>query len=230
MAYSLMGLFNVNMPILYGEGATKAFHRLQQELLSISSDQSILAWARVEISKSAGFSFLADSPLDFLLAQTPGIPATVQQRTESLEPHAMTNIGLSISMRLDPDFELEDRTSWVLESTSEPVVAELQCSLWKGGKSVCLAILLEPILGANVSINGVPRQAFQRIARHWLIQVPEHHFDGRPYEQVIILRDELVFKAQILASDAREELERKVGYHKSPSTKDKLKNIVHRFR
>jgi hypothetical protein len=39
-AYSLMGLFGVNMPPLYGEGE-KAFHRLQLEILKISDDESI---------------------------------------------------------------------------------------------------------------------------------------------------------------------------------------------
>ena len=42
-AYCLMGLFDVNMPLLYGEG-TKAFIRLQQEIAKVSEDQSILAW------------------------------------------------------------------------------------------------------------------------------------------------------------------------------------------
>ena len=35
MAYSLLGLFDVNMPLLYGEG-TKAFLRLQQEIIKQS--------------------------------------------------------------------------------------------------------------------------------------------------------------------------------------------------
>ena len=42
-AYCLMGLFNINMPLLYGEG-DKAFFRLQQEIVKDSDDQSILAW------------------------------------------------------------------------------------------------------------------------------------------------------------------------------------------
>ncbi|KIK22877.1 hypothetical protein PISMIDRAFT_101532, partial [Pisolithus microcarpus 441] len=42
-AYSLMGLFGVNMPMLYGEGK-KAFQRLQLEIIRVSGDQSILAW------------------------------------------------------------------------------------------------------------------------------------------------------------------------------------------
>lgn len=42
-AYSLMGLFGVNMPLLYGEGEN-AFIRLQLEILKISADESIFAW------------------------------------------------------------------------------------------------------------------------------------------------------------------------------------------
>ncbi|KIM59630.1 hypothetical protein SCLCIDRAFT_125796, partial [Scleroderma citrinum Foug A] len=42
-AYSLMGLLDVNMPMLYGEGK-KAFHRLQLEIIRTSNDQSIFAW------------------------------------------------------------------------------------------------------------------------------------------------------------------------------------------
>jgi hypothetical protein len=42
-AYCLMGLFNVNMPLLYGEGE-KAFLRLQHEIMKVDSDLTILAW------------------------------------------------------------------------------------------------------------------------------------------------------------------------------------------
>jgi hypothetical protein len=42
-AYSLMGLFDVHMPIIYGE-REKAFKRLQLEILKSSDDQSIFAW------------------------------------------------------------------------------------------------------------------------------------------------------------------------------------------
>lgn len=46
-AYSLLGLFGVNMPLLYGEGR-QAFFRLQQEILRFSNDQSILAFSHPE--------------------------------------------------------------------------------------------------------------------------------------------------------------------------------------
>lgn len=42
-AYCLLGIFDVNMPLLYGEGP-KAFQRLQEEIMKISTDQSLLAW------------------------------------------------------------------------------------------------------------------------------------------------------------------------------------------
>ncbi|KAL8686895.1 MAG: hypothetical protein Q9218_006783 [Villophora microphyllina] len=44
LAYCMLGLFNVNMPLLYGEGK-KAFKRLQQEIMKKPGDASIFAWA-----------------------------------------------------------------------------------------------------------------------------------------------------------------------------------------
>src|SRR6266480_980749 len=43
VAYSLLGLFNINMPLLYGEG-NKAFVRLQEEILKSTGDYSLFAW------------------------------------------------------------------------------------------------------------------------------------------------------------------------------------------
>ncbi|KAH9227609.1 hypothetical protein K456DRAFT_1780596, partial [Colletotrichum gloeosporioides 23] len=43
MAYCLLGIFDVNIPMLYGEG-TKAFRRLQEEIIRTAYDVSIFAW------------------------------------------------------------------------------------------------------------------------------------------------------------------------------------------
>ncbi|KAF2674248.1 HET-domain-containing protein [Microthyrium microscopicum] len=43
MAYCLIGIFAINIPLLYGEGA-RAFRRLQEEIMRETYDQSILAW------------------------------------------------------------------------------------------------------------------------------------------------------------------------------------------
>ena len=44
LAYSLLGLFDVNMPLLYGEGLEKSFLRLQSKIIKKTSDESIFAW------------------------------------------------------------------------------------------------------------------------------------------------------------------------------------------
>ena len=62
-AYSLMGLLDVNMPMLYGEGK-KAFHRLQLEIIRSSNDQSIFAWSCNDTKLRTG-SILADDPSFF---------------------------------------------------------------------------------------------------------------------------------------------------------------------
>ncbi|KAK0733118.1 heterokaryon incompatibility protein-domain-containing protein [Lasiosphaeria miniovina] len=43
IAYCLLGLFDINMPLLYGEGR-KAFRRLQEEVMRKTNDLSLLAW------------------------------------------------------------------------------------------------------------------------------------------------------------------------------------------
>ncbi|RDH32956.1 HET-domain-containing protein [Aspergillus welwitschiae] len=44
MSYCLLGILQVNMPLLYGEG-TYAFRSLQQEIIKHSDDQSLFAWS-----------------------------------------------------------------------------------------------------------------------------------------------------------------------------------------
>ncbi|KAH8651169.1 heterokaryon incompatibility protein-domain-containing protein [Xylariales sp. PMI_506] len=47
MAYCLLGIFNINMPLLYGEGK-KAFQRLQQEIMKIyPEDHTLFAWGKL---------------------------------------------------------------------------------------------------------------------------------------------------------------------------------------
>ncbi|KAK1579659.1 heterokaryon incompatibility protein-domain-containing protein [Colletotrichum navitas] len=62
MAYCLLGIFDIQMPLLYGEGS-RAFNRLQQEILRTTEDSSILLWASVSTSLEPGV--LAPSPAEF---------------------------------------------------------------------------------------------------------------------------------------------------------------------
>jgi hypothetical protein len=64
LAYCLMGIFDVNMPLLYGEGE-RAFQRLQEEIFSMTNDQSIFAWTAKTSTFATWRSLLARSPADF---------------------------------------------------------------------------------------------------------------------------------------------------------------------
>ncbi|KAI5365084.1 Putative heterokaryon incompatibility [Septoria linicola] len=61
-AYSLMGIFDVNMPMIYGEGS-KAFARLQEEIIKTYEDPSILAWQAWEQDQAS--MLLSPSPKGF---------------------------------------------------------------------------------------------------------------------------------------------------------------------
>lgn len=90
-AYSLLGLFKVNMPMLYGEG-DRAFTRLQEEIMKHSDDQSIFAWSSSDSLHRGGL--LATSPSDF--RDCHGI---VSSRSKlSRKPYSVTNKGLSIEL------------------------------------------------------------------------------------------------------------------------------------
>jgi len=68
IAYCLLGIFDINMPMLYGEGK-KAFRRLQEEIIRRSNDLSIFAWSTCEPpaqGPSTRFiNLFAESPRDF---------------------------------------------------------------------------------------------------------------------------------------------------------------------
>ncbi|KAK1458721.1 HET domain-containing protein [Colletotrichum cuscutae] len=67
MAYCLLGIFDVNMPLLYGEG-DRAFRRLQEEILRTIEGYSLMAWTSYDTSPQPlriYSSALASHPRDF---------------------------------------------------------------------------------------------------------------------------------------------------------------------
>ncbi|PMD59337.1 HET-domain-containing protein [Hyaloscypha bicolor E] len=63
LSYSLLGILDVNMPMLYGEGAA-AFTRLQEEIIKKYNDLSIFAWTKGAIGKGY-MDILAPAPSAF---------------------------------------------------------------------------------------------------------------------------------------------------------------------
>jgi hypothetical protein len=89
------GIFDVNMPLLYGEGE-KAFARLQEAILNSSGDQSLFAWSpsrRPDTTRGTGTLFFAQHPREF--AGSRGILPTLPRGGE---PIALTSKGLRISL------------------------------------------------------------------------------------------------------------------------------------
>ena len=91
MAYCLLGIFDVDMPLLYGEGAVKAFHRLQTEIMKISDDESLFAWT----SDQTHSGLLASQPSYF--ADSENI-VKCSSPDMSRPPFSMTHKGLEIAL------------------------------------------------------------------------------------------------------------------------------------
>ncbi|KAK0718981.1 hypothetical protein B0T21DRAFT_386625 [Apiosordaria backusii] len=87
-AYCLMGLFDVNMPMLYGEGE-KAFIRLQEQIIKTSDDHTIFAW---------GFSAaLSNHPNGGLLASSPAAFSSCRDIVPWDSPNARNTLSRVIS-------------------------------------------------------------------------------------------------------------------------------------
>jgi hypothetical protein len=157
MAYCLLGIFKVNMPLLYGE-AENAFLRLQLELLNVSNDHTIFAWSRAGDgpaperppplsglfqgpygsnldSDIGGLGLLAPSASEFS-----DCGDIIQTQENSSSSHYMTNIGLCITL---------PTTRGVRKGVSTEYCGFLDCyrempGEVKGGpKRICLSLRYE---------------------------------------------------------------------------------------
>jgi hypothetical protein len=97
-AYSLMGIFGVHMPMLYGEGV-HAFIRLQEEIIKISTDHTIFAWATsFPTTRHYTGGLLADCPSTF--ANTKFI---VPDPDKNTLPFETTNKGIHLRIPIYED-------------------------------------------------------------------------------------------------------------------------------
>lgn len=138
IAYSLMGLFDINMPLLYGEGS-KAFIRLQEEILRQYDDHTLFAWrsAPESIIHGTASGLLADHPRDFrnFRSQTIGSPKGVHEahtdqkdhivrvwdRKAPQNPITITNKGIRITSRvIDPHAAWNPEHSMILILNCSP--------------------------------------------------------------------------------------------------------------
>ncbi|KZL80886.1 het domain-containing protein [Colletotrichum incanum] len=95
-AYSLLGIFGVNMPMLYGEGSG-AFMRLQEEIIKETNDLTLFAWMcslgeseAQDLPEYRGI--LASSPREFINSGK----LVLSRDTKYNPEYTMTNKGLRI--------------------------------------------------------------------------------------------------------------------------------------
>lgn len=160
IAYCLLGIFDVNMPLLYGEGP-KAFQRLQEEIMKRFDDQSILAWG-FNLKDSTVWSVstaLARSPQDFYNcggiasrgAAAPGDGFSMSQR------------GLRLDLPVFGDFNNGDILYCILNCTMAAT----------GSKAVTTRLLTVPLARCLLRADGAkpkPDEYYRLCNRipHWI--------------------------------------------------------------
>jgi hypothetical protein len=105
MAYCLLGIFEINMPLIYGEGE-RAFLRLQEEIIKRNNDLTIFGWDSVSVGHYEKWNSLVK-----VLASSPAAFASsskLQKISIGLGPEfSITNRGILLT----GDFKLSYRSS-----------------------------------------------------------------------------------------------------------------------
>ncbi|PMD47988.1 HET-domain-containing protein [Hyaloscypha variabilis F] len=154
IAYCLLGLFDVNMPLLYGEGKEKAFIRLQEEFLKNSDDESIFAWctSQEEAQEKPYWSLLASTPNHFEHCRDFRKPRFASRREG--QPTMITNRGIRVEMSLAP---------FRGDASGTIFLAVLECLQQTGVWSGTAAIILQRLSDLEVQ--------YARIAPEVLLEV-----------------------------------------------------------
>ncbi|KAL8366427.1 hypothetical protein RB595_004959 [Gaeumannomyces hyphopodioides] len=96
-AYCLLGIFDINMPLLYGEG-DGAFRRLQEEILKRFDDSSIFCTdgSGIPSFNGVGRDVLAPSPASFSDSRDIKVLSAFMDQRYSRTSFSMTNRGLLV--------------------------------------------------------------------------------------------------------------------------------------
>ncbi|KAK5629127.1 hypothetical protein RRF57_004842 [Xylaria bambusicola] len=95
LAYCLLGIFGVNLPLLYGEGE-RAFIRLQEEIVKTNNDLSLFAWRSANSPLEPYRGVFAQRPGDFQNSGGIILANSIIYNSE----FTMSNKGVKIEMNL----------------------------------------------------------------------------------------------------------------------------------
>ncbi|KAF2434062.1 hypothetical protein EJ08DRAFT_705073 [Tothia fuscella] len=177
VAYSLLGLFGVNMPLLYGEGEG-AFVRLQEEIMKNTDDLSLLAWHDSGSGGGAGTErALASDPSAFQYSERVVRISPVSTAV----PHSMTNRGLMINMPLIPtvsrdpegnpisigllNCRMEDNLTHAIGKALRPAWSSDTFLRFSGNGFGLMQVPLEQVVQAKSRTIYLVQQVFARHAR-----------------------------------------------------------------
>lgn len=196
LAYSLLGIFDVNMPMLYGEGE-KAFVRLQEEIMKGNVDQSLFAWVsahkNLDTSPSSTenlwLSIFASHPRDFKS------PELVFEQQGSRQSSTLTNNGVSMHapiIKFDRTGFSQVRPHFDLFRRGGPnlYLVTLNCYFKRGG-----------FLGRRAAIvcQKVGKSEFVRCGSTGLYAVSYQDYFRAPSKDVYLLKNIPYYRAPILA-------------------------------
>lgn len=187
IAYCLLGIFNINMPLLYGE-RERAFGRLQQEIMKSRCDDSILAWGLDIETRFQQLPDVEDFPSHSpILASSPEDFKDCGSLVCASEPgHSfnMANLGLEIQMPMVPICSRPSKNALTAPNPHTLWLALLNCSP-----------------GINNELIGIVLY----LSAAW-----DHNFSP-PVERVSLWRDDLPYDAVIVcARVALQSVSRKV--------------------
>lgn len=169
MAYCLMGLFNVSMPLLYGEGE-RAFLRLQEHITHASTDHTIFAWNMLLPNPGGSYEtsllyprgLFAHSPREFQLRTGDDEYRLFEAARFPPESWSLTNRRFNLKI---PNMPLKFASEEGLFKSESPkvcgdqeILAILNCICVKRGTMKSdisnIAILLGPT--ENAQMDGAP--------------------------------------------------------------------------
>jgi hypothetical protein len=132
MAYCMLGIFNINMPLLYGEGK-RAFFRLQEEIIRTCNDHTIFCWEWTDDVPNDWASLLAPWPTVY-----EGSGEFEQLNSDEISVFSMTNAGLSIRLPVITAFGASHTTvsSWFVMLQAAPASTILQHP-----EAACLSVM-----------------------------------------------------------------------------------------
>jgi hypothetical protein len=208
IAYSLLGLFNVHMPPLYGEGQN-AFQRLQQEIIRTSDDESIFAWRSpyvAEFPRNApphdldaaaksrkNRSGLLAPALDYFadsgnIRGGSGVLGSFALKMQHHRPYSFTNKGIQIELRLRKQ----------VSAAQEWFIAPLNCTSHER-PDIAIALIVARCLEAD--------DRYERIATNLLYPIDFEVKDSQHPQDPLSTADEgrrlLIFKESLVREPPR---------------------------